>query len=267
MMELSAAIQSGTILLREGLEAMLVIAALAGMLRKAGALDGLKPLYFGALAAILASIGAAAVFEFFYNGAHDDRVEAVVLAIAAALMFYMSGWLFLRQDPRAWQADLKQLADKALASKTVWSLAAISFLAVFREGGETVLFLHAAATSSGGWGLGMLAGLFVAILCLAALYVAMQWLALKLPLRPLFLVTSGFLFVMALRFVAGAVQEIQEQGLVSFHAVKSPEWLQAVGVSASWEGMGTQLAVAVAAVVSTLALALRRPALSDAAAK
>ena len=135
MMGLSAAIQSGTILLREGLEAILVIAALAAMLRRAGAPEALKPLYLGALAAIVASFGAAVVFELFYNGAHDDRVEAVVMAVAAALMFYMSGWLFLRQDPRAWQAELKQLADKALASKTVWSLAAIAFLAVFREGG------------------------------------------------------------------------------------------------------------------------------------
>lgn len=267
MIGLSAAIQSGTILLREGLEAMLVIAALAAMLRRAGAISALKPLYLGVIAAILASLGAALVFEFFFNGAHDDRLEAVVLAVAAALMFYMSGWLFLRQDPRAWQAELKNLADRALASKTVWSLAAVAFLAVFREGGETVLFLHAAAISTGGWGFGMFAGIVAASLALVAIYVAMQWLALKLPLRPLFLITSGFLFIMALRFVAGSMQEIQEQGFVPFHAVRLPEWLRAVGVSASWEGMGAQIAVAIAAVASTMILAMRRPALGDAAAK
>ena len=237
------------------------------MLRRAGAPEALKPLYLGALAAIVASFGAAIVFELFYNGAHDDRVEALVMAVAAALMFYMSGWLFLRQDPRAWQAELKQLADKALASKTVWSLAAIAFLAVFREGGETVLFLHATATSVGGWGFAMIAGLVVATVALAVIYVGMQWLALKLPLRPVFLITSAFLFVMALRFVAGAVQEMQEQELVSLHTVRVPDWLQAVGVSASWEGMGIQIAVAAAAVLSTLLLAMRRPAIGGAPAK
>ena len=267
MMGLSAAIQSSTILLREGLEAMLVIAALAGMLRRTGALSGLKPLYIGALLAILASIAAAVVFEFFYNGAHDDRIEFIVLVVASALMFYMSGWLFLRQDPRAWQAELKLLADKALASKTVWSLAAISFLAVFREGGETVLFLHAAAMSSGGWGVGMLVGIAAASVALAILYVAMQWLAFKLPLRPLFLVTSAFLFVMALRFVAGAAQAGQELEMLSIHSIKMPEWLQAIGVSPSWEGMIAQIVVAATAVISTLVLAMRRPALGDAAAK
>jgi high-affinity iron transporter len=267
MMDLSAFFQSGTILLREGLEAMLVIAALAAMLRRAGASEALKPLYVGAAVAIVASIGAAVVFAIFYNGAHDDMVEAVIMALAAALMFYMSGWLFLRQNPRAWQAELKQLADRALASRTAWSLAAISFLAVFREGGETVLFLHAAAMSTGGWGFGMFAGLLAAAVALAIIYVAMQWLALKLPLRPVFLVTSAFLFVMALRFVAGAVQEIQEQGFIAFHPARLPEWLQAVGVASSWEGLGIQMAVAAAAVISTFVLAMKRPSLDGAAAK
>ena len=101
----------------------------------------------------------------------------------------------------------------------------------------------------------------------AIIYVAMQWLALKLPLRPVFLVTSAFLFVMALRFVAGAVQEIQEQGVIPFHTVRLPDWLQAVGVSGSWEGLGIQIAVAAAAVISTIVLAARRPALDEAAAK
>ena len=266
-MGFSAAIQSGTILLREGLEAMLVIAALAGLLRRSGATAGLNPLYLGAIAAILASLGAALIFEFFYNGAHDDRVEAAVLVIAAALMFYMSGWLFLRQNPRAWQAELKQLADKALASKTVWSLAAIAFLAVFREGGETVLFLHATAMSTGGWGAGMLAGIVSATVALAVIYVGMQWLALKLPLRPVFLITSAFLFVMALRFVAGAAQAGQELELVPYHASRAPEWLQAIGVSASWEGLIAQIVVAAMAVVSTLVLAMRRPAIDGAAVK
>ncbi len=139
--------------------ALLVIAALAAFLRKAGEESGVRALYVGAASAVLASIVAAALFQIFLNGAHDDRVEALVMVAAAALMFYMSGWLFLRQDGRAWTAELKRTASRALDSGARWSLGAIAFLAVFREGAETVLFLHALGMSEGGWNLSHTLGL------------------------------------------------------------------------------------------------------------
>ena len=79
----SAALQSGTILLREGLEAMLVIAALAAIVRRAGAAPPAERLYGGAILAVLASLAAAVVFELYLNGAHDDRLEAAVMIVAA----------------------------------------------------------------------------------------------------------------------------------------------------------------------------------------
>src|SRR4051812_44061737 len=145
----AAALQSGSILLREGLEAMLVIAALAAFLRRIGALRQVKELYLGAIAAVVASIGAAFVFEIYFNGAHDDRLEAAVMIIASGLMLYMSGWLFLRQDARSWQAHVQRSAEQAISRGTVLSIALIAFFAVFREGAETLLFLHALAGSSG----------------------------------------------------------------------------------------------------------------------
>jgi len=259
MNELSAALQSGSILLREGLEALLVIAALAAFLRRAGVPEKVKPLYLGAGVAILASIGAAVIFEVFFDGNHNDYVEAGVLVIASGLMLYMSGWMYLRQDPKAWMSELRGHAERALDSGTTVSLAAIAFLAVFREGGETVLFLHALATSMGGWGLGLIAGLVGAAVCLAVIFYAMQKLALMLPLRPVFLVTSAFLFIMGLRFVGAALQELQERTVVSFTPAGIPNWLEALGVNPSWEALGAQLVIAVVAVASTLALRPRAP--------
>lgn len=267
MNSLSVALQSGGILLREGLEAMLVISALAGFLRRGGA-DGtpLKMLYAGAIAAILLSIAGAVVMATFLNGAHDDRIEAAIMLAAAALMLYMSGWLFLKQDPQAWKAEMKAMAEKALASRTAEAMALIAFLAVLREGAETVLFLHALAGTSGGWSLSLIAGLGVAALLLAGLFVAMQWLALHLPLRPLFLVTSALLFVMALRFVAGAVQEFQEQGLVGVHDAPLPDWIVNFGFNPNWESVAIPGLIALVALVSTIALRLRsKPAVAAAA--
>ena len=259
MNEVSAALQSGSILLREGLEALLVIAALAAFLKRAGVPEKVKPLYLGAGVAILASIGAAVIFELFFEGNHNDYVEAGVLAIASGLMLYMSGWMYLRQDPKAWMSELRGHAERALDSGATVSLAAIAFLAVFREGGETVLFLHALATSTGGWGVGLIAGLVGAALCLAVIFYAMQKLALMLPLRPVFLVTSAFLFIMGLRFVGAALQELQERTVVSFTPAAIPNWLEALGVNPSWEAIGAQLVIAAIAVASTAALRMRRP--------
>lgn len=259
MNAMSAAFQSGTILVREGLEAMLVVAALAAFLRRAGAVAHLRQLYLGALLAVLASFGAAIVFEMYFNGAHNDRIEAGIMLIASALMLYMSGWLFLRQDPGAWQAHVQRSAEHALTSGTSFSLALIAFLAVFREGGETILFLHALASTSGGWNAGLVVGLVTATFCLVILYGAMQWLALRLPLRPLFLVTSAFLFLMGLRFIGGAIQELQEQVLIPYDIVPAADWLIALGLNPTWEAIGTQIIVALIAVASTLALYLHRP--------
>lgn len=249
----SIVLQSGAILLREGLEALLVVAALAAFLRRAGAGDRLPLLYSGAIAAIVASLAAAYVFETWFGGAHDDTVEGVVMIVAAALLFYASGWLFLRQDGKRWQADLNAAAGRAVAAGSAWSFALLAFLAVFREGAETILFLHALAKSSGGWTLAVIGGLAGAAVLLGLLFVAMQMLAFRLPLRPLFLVTSLFLFVMGLRFVAAAVQEFQEQAYVDVHPAAVPQWIVDYGMNnGSWEAIGTQLALVVVAVAGLL---------------
>ncbi len=255
----STFVQAFTILFREGLEALLVIAALAAFLRRAGAGERIPPIYLGAGAAVLASFGMAWVFETYYDGNHSDLFEAGVMLAAAALMFYMSGWLFMRQDPKAWQADLNRMAEKALGAGTVISLAGIAFLAVFREGAETVLFLHALAKGQNGFDASLFAGLGVAALALVAMFIAMQWLALRLPLRPMFLITSAFLFVMGLRMVGQAFQEVQEQQLVSYSTEGVPAFVSEWGLSnGSWEALATQLAIVAVALAAGLMLLLRR---------
>ena len=134
----SAFIQAAVILLREGLEAMLVIAALAGYLTKAGAGHRIQALYGGALAAVGASFVAAWLFAVLNSGDHSDVLEGIIILLAAALMLYVSGWLMVKQDPRGWQDYLAHKADQALSQDTIWAVGALAFFAVFREGAETV---------------------------------------------------------------------------------------------------------------------------------
>jgi len=253
----SVFLQAFGILVREGLEALLVVAALAAYLARAGGASRLSALWAGAGIAVVASIAAAWAFEVFYGGVHNDILEGVTILAAAALMLYVSGWLLVRQDPKGWQAYLKEKAERALEQRTVVAVALLAFLAVFREGAETVLFIHALAQTSGGWSAGLFAGLFAAAVVLAALFVLIQTLAVRLPLRAVFIVTSGFLFVMAVKFIGEGIQEFQEQVIVPYHEVDIPAWLTKLGINPSVEALVAQGAVIVLAIGTCFVLQRR----------
>lgn len=265
---LSAFMQAAAILLREGLEALLVIAALAAYLQKAGAGDKLVSLYAGAGGAVVASVIAAWLFEVFNNGVHNDLMEAGTILLAAALMLYVSGWLMLRQDPRAWQGFLKNKVDEALAKQTGLAVGILAFLAVFREGAETVLFVHALATTTDGWTVGLIGGLIAAAAGLVVLFFVINIVARRLPLRPLFIITSGFLFLMAIKFIGEAIQEFQEQQIVPYNEFSGGAWLSAIGLNPTLEAIAVQLVVIVLAVITFAVLDRRaRRQISGAEAK
>jgi high-affinity iron transporter len=262
-----AFVQAAAILLREGLEAMLVIAALAAYLKKSGAEHRLVALYSGALVAILASFVAAWMFQTLNDGQHNDLFEAFVILAASALMLYVSGWLLVRQDPRAWQAYLKERADGALAQGTGWAIALLAFLAVFREGAETVLFVHALASSSGGWSAGLFAGLAAAAVALVFLFFVINYVAARLPLRAVFIVTSALLFVMAIKMIGDAILEFQEQLIVPANPIASLGWILEYGLNPTREALLAQGGVIVLALVTFLFWRRSASATTDAAAK
>lgn len=243
-------IQAAVILLREGLEAMLVIAALAGYLRKVGGAHRVRALYVGALAAIVASLVAAWLFAVLNSGEHSDVLEGIIILIAAVLMLYVSGWLMTKQDPRGWQDYLAHKADSALEQDTAWAVGVLAFLAVFREGAETVLFIHALAATEGGWSAGLFGGLAAATVALAVLFYFINMIAQRIPLRPLFVITSAFLFAMGVKFIGEAIQEFQEQNIVPFTELKGFGWLNAIGLNATLEAVSAQLLVILAAIAT-----------------
>jgi high-affinity iron transporter len=255
MIDWSAGAQSATILLREGLEALLVIASLSGFLKRMDAHDQQRALLGGAGIGVLASFVAAWVFERFFDGVHNDLVEAVVMAFAAILMVSVSGWLYLRQDPRARHSELRQLAARSLGGSAA-PMAGIAFLAVFREGGETILFLHALANSSGGWTGGFIGGLVFATATLCVLFLVMQRVAVRLPLRPIFFTTSAVLFLTGLEAVAGAIQELQEQALFPIHSSGLEDILVPLGLNATWEAVGLQCVILAVAGMAAAAVRL-----------
>lgn len=259
----SIAVEAAVILLREGLEVILVLAALTAFLRRA-APERMGALRWGAVGGLLASLLVALAYAAWRGGTHDDTVEGVTCLVAAALMLWTGGWMWLRSDPRAWTSALKRQAEQALASgRVAAAVGSIGFLAVFREGAETVLFLLALGATAANLA-PMALGLGVAALGLCALWWVVSRATVRLPLRPLFVGTSVFLLAMAARFVGAGIQEFQEQAVVPFTPANLPDWLVDIGVAPSWEALALQVAV-LAAVAVFLALPRRRPPASAAA--
>jgi high-affinity iron transporter len=254
-------VQAAVILLREGLEAMLVIVALAGYLDKVGSAHRRSALYFGALAAVFASFVAAWIFAVFNDGQHDDTTEGIVIILASAIMLYVSGWLMVKQDPKSWRDYISTRANEALAKDTAWAVGLLAFLSVFREGAETVLFVTALAASEGGWTVAIFTGLLAGAAGLVLLYVILTQLARRIPLRPLFIVTSAFLFITALKFIGDAIQEFQEQSIVSTTPLASLAWLENIGMNPTQEALSIQFLVALF-VIAAFSLVRREIALA-----
>lgn len=242
------------ILLREGLEAILVIAALAAFLIKTGRRDGLRYLYYGTGGALLLGLLtwfiSSQVVEI--GGAGREMTEALAALFAAAMLFYVGFWLHSKTNAAQWKAFIQGNVQKALSRETLWGLAVLAFIAVYREIFESVLFYQALWLQTDSEGQGMIvAGLASA----SAGLILLAWLILRfstrLPLRQFFSVTSIFMFVLAVVFAGKGVAALQEVGLLSSRHVNFPS-IDLLGVYPNMEGLSVQLALVVIAIVLLL---------------
>ncbi len=256
----AAALSAFVILLREGLEALLVVAAIVALLVKAGRRDALVWIHLGWIGALVAGgltwYAASALIEV--SGATRELTEGVTALLAAAILLYVGIWLHGKRHAHAWQAFIDTRLRGALARGTLWALAGVSFLAVYREAFETVLFYQALWQQAGQSALGSIAvGFGSAVVALAAL----AWLILRygarLPLGTFFAV-SVLLLALAVVFTGHGLRALQEAGTIAatpFGAFDLP----ALGVYATRETLGAQLMV-LAFVIAGFFLQSRRTA-------
>ena len=208
--------QSTIILLREGFEAMLIITALLAYLRREEAYDKAKVIYYGVGLALVCSGITAYLFAILFKtaGANREAMEGITMLIAAAVLFYVSYWLFSKKEAAKWQQYIQSKMSKAITGGSLFALGFAAFLAVYREGAETILFYQALAIGSQGHTTALILGIITACFGLAVIYWAMQTAAFKIPYRLFFSATAIFLFYMAFFFVGGSMLELQEAGWV-----------------------------------------------------
>jgi high-affinity iron transporter len=246
--------QSLIIMLREGIEAILIVGALVAFLAKAGASERKRDIGIGVLAAVGASVVTAAAFATVFRAAtaHQELLEGLTMLVAAAVLFWVSYWLVSKVELRKWQAFVRDRMQQALASRRQWALAAVAFLAVYREGFETVLFYAALFTTADGPAAvgAVVAGMLISAVLLVILYAVMQRYSGRLPLRPFFAVTSALLYVMAFSFAGRAIAELQEAGIVSATPLAWLPSVPALGIYPTYQSFLVQLFVGAALVAA-----------------
>ena len=203
------------IILREGIEAMLVIGAIVAYLVKAGQKKSLKHIYIGAIIGIVCSFIVAGILYSLGMGEGSQQqeiIEGVAALIAVVMLYWVSNWMLSKSETEAWNAYIKKQVAGAAATGSVFALAFTAWLAVFREGAEVVLFLYPLVASTDPmviWG-GILAGFVV----LAIIFVVMRVFSVKLPLKPFFMVMSILMFVMAISFLGSGINELIEGNVI-----------------------------------------------------
>jgi len=254
-------LSSFLILVREGFEAILIIGAIAAYLIKSGNNRKVGTVYHSAALAVLASILTAILFQMVFriSGASQEILEGLTMLLATLVLFSVSHWMVGKAQAGAWQRYIEDKVQGSLSSGSTLALGAAVFLAVYREGAETVLFYQALlGNSEDSTGMVWL-GFALGCLTLAGIFVVILYGSMKIPLKPFFLGTSILLYYLAFVFAGGGVKELQEAGLVGVTPVPALPTIGFLGVYPTLETLLLQSILLGAAIGGVIYQRLKAP--------
>lgn len=240
------------ILLREGAEAILVVAAILAFLKRAGRGDARRWVHAGWVVALalggLTWLVSSRFIEI--SGANREVTEGITALVAAAMLLYVGYWLHSKSHSAAWQTFIGDQVGAALSKGTLWTLALISFLAVYREAFETVLFYQALSAQAGDAGTAcMAAGIGTAVVALAAFGWAILRASVRLPIGLFFSISGIVLLVLAVVFTGQGVAALQEAGRIAADAVPFVT-VPLLGIHPTLQSLLAQAAVALLGVLA-----------------
>jgi len=236
-----------TILLREGLEALLIVIGIIAFLRKANQPTALRYVHAGWISALIAGALTWVVSTYLIaiSGASREVTEGLSSLFAAIVLLSVGLWMHQKSSADRWQSYLNEKLSSAISHRSVWALFALSFIAVYREVFETVLFYSALAAD--GNGTALLSGFFTAV----ALLIVIAWILLRtsarMPIGKFFSITSIFVAVLAVILVGKGVVGLQEAGWISVHPIAGPR-IDILGILPTAETVIAQLAVLLIAI-------------------
>lgn len=230
-----------TILLREGLEALLIVVAMLAFLRKADRADMVRHVHAGWVAALAAGGITWVVATFFIgiSGASRELTEGFGSLFAAAVLLSVGIWMHGKSQAGEWQRYIARTLGKALSRRSAWFLFGLAFIVVYREVFETILF-YAALTAQGNGG-AILAGAGSAVVLLGAVAWAMLRFSAKLPVGEFFRYSSALIAVLAVVLAGKGVAALQEAGTIDIAPLIQIPRIPLLGLFPTWQSVGAQL--------------------------
>lgn len=250
------------IILREGIEAILIITAIIAYLAKTGNRDKLRVIYNGCISAIVLSGITAILVKWVFksSAASRETMEGATMLLAAVVLFSVSYWLVSKAEAQKWSAYIREKVGSSISANSLRALWVAAFLAVYREGAETVLFYQAlTADSATSYGLtAIMGGFLTGCILLVAVYIAMRRGAMRLPIRPFFLFTGALLYYMAFVFTGKGMAELISGKVFEPTLVSWMPTVEFVGLYPYIQTLIPQLAIVLAAAAGVAIMARRR---------
>ncbi|MDR7092144.1 MULTISPECIES: cytochrome c/FTR1 family iron permease [Cellvibrio] len=216
-----------TILLREGIEALLIVIGMITFLKKTDRPEVLRHVHRGWISALLAGVltWVVATYLIGISGANREVTEGIGSVLAAVVLLSVGLWMHQKSSAGKWQDYLKGKMSKAVSQGSAWALFALAFIAVYREVFETVLFYSALAADGNGGAL--MAGFFTALVLLIIIAWALLRTSARMPLGTFFSFTSILVVVLAVVLIGKGVSALQEAGWIGVTLITIPriEWL------------------------------------------
>ncbi|WP_288758867.1 FTR1 family protein, partial [uncultured Brevundimonas sp.] len=246
---LSTFLGAFTILLREGLEALLIVIAMVAFLRKAERQDVLRYVHGGWVAALVAGSAtwAAATWLIAISGASRELTEGVGSLVSASVLLSVGVWMHGKAQAGAWQAYIRDKLSAALSKRSAWFLFLLAFIVVYREVFETILF-YAALWSQGTQG-ALLGGAALAVVCLALIGWGLLMFSKRLPISQFFAYSALLIAALAVVLAGKGMAGLQEAGVVDIRPLAALPRVEILGLFPTWEGLAAQLLALTAVVI------------------
>ncbi|MEW6166576.1 MAG: FTR1 family protein [Pseudomonadota bacterium] len=231
-----------TILLREGVEALLIVVAMIAFLRKAGRTEVMPYVHAGWVGALLAGVAtwALATYLVSISGAGRELTEGFAALFAAVVLLFVGIWMHGKSQAGAWQRYVGQKLSHALSKRSAWFLALLAFVVVYREVFETILFY--AALWSQGEHAAILGGGALAAVLLVAIAWAMLRYSMRLPIAQFFAFSALLVAVLAVVLAGKGVAALQEAGMIAVDTLAAPR-IDLLGVYPTWQSLSAQVTV------------------------
>jgi high-affinity iron transporter len=256
---LSTFLGAATILLREGLEALLIVVAMIAFLRKAERMEVMPYVHAGWVGALVAGFATwvVATWVIGISGASRELTEGFGSVFAAVVLLSVGIWMHGKAQADQWQRYIREKVAKALSGGSAWFLFGLAFIVVYREVFETILF-YAALWSQGNGGT-ILAGALSACAALAVIAWAMLRYSRRLPIGKFFMYSSWLMAVLTVVLAGKGIAALQEAGIVSIAPLGSVPRISLVGLFPTTQTVAAQVLM-IAALAIGFALNRRKVA-------